>query len=160
MYDVASSCTLKVSPSIRGSSLKGKNLPLQKQILSFKSWSLFRREKKMQKNPLTRHMILSFFFHEFIKHIRCSKIVCTLKVSPSIRGSSLIQKQILSFKRWSLFRREKKNAKKTKKTSKFGEIIFPRWSGSGLFKVHFKFHKILFTCYWVMAYLWILNQGQ
>ena len=36
-------------------------------------------------------------------------------------------------------------------------IYIPRQSSSGLFKIHFKFHKILFTCYWVMAYLWIIK---
>ena len=44
-------------------------------------------------------------------------------------------------------------------TSKFGEFISPR-GGSDLFKVYFKFHKILFTGYLGMANLWILNQWQ
>ena len=39
-------------------------------------------------------------------------------------------------------------------------IYIPRRSGSGLFKVYFKFYKILFTCYLVLANLWLLNQGQ
>ena len=36
--------------------------------------------------------------------------------------------------------------------------LYPHQIGSGLFIVYFKFHKILFTGYLVMARLWILNQ--
>ena len=36
--------------------------------------------------------------------------------------------------------------------------LYPHQIGSGWFIVYFKFHKILFTGYLVMARLWILNQ--
>ena len=39
------------------------------------------------------------------------------------------------------------------RTSKFGEIISPRRSGSGLFKVYLKFHKVLFT---FVTMLWLI----